>query len=1301
MTSYSNKSDQPVFTLHQQNTVAREFFYEDAPLLTDAQGARITRDEQAQIQKLVQDYPKTTRSDRLSAEEVRVVQNNNIPGGVRQFRFQNPLDDAYGQVAYQRAADVLEAWRDGPNYPVAHAAFYEFPGVNPEGKFCGKEMELAQRLYRIETARFLVTPEKRAALETGMEALRSPQGQIKDLMDDAEETYKSVREAQMAAILSPDRKIGILLENCAERLLQASPAVTRLDEYVTAMEHVAGLRQGEMSPEVRETAEDFGLNPAPTNAATRSFRDPALEINVPEAQKNILYGEAFRGGTEWGVPPSELKVLDQTVEIFTEKYYQGVAKDWLNTVYNGQEEAQFTPTGLNRATMIRIDGKTVAQRMKQEYDQITDSKETYEAWFSQNAKDKTAQYLGDALRNDKAVQVQIFNTMGILQAPVPLHKVNNPDRNYGEVKQRHHFDGAMLDQSKSLFEQYAPYRKPLSDGELGQLEQAKSQRSGPVDQALYIHEENHQPYFKDPVLNTYLQIARQRAEQDLQGINTPVDAALYRKYPGVDPKGKYSGMDMRISQRMERLRAVAATATGATADHLNDFLMAYDSDRGNLGYLKKQVDTASRDLRLYEQGARVCPDPYVSSCMEDYANTKIRENVDFKELSHVITVAEKVAGLNNEPLTREDMETYNRDLRRGFLLDANTPVGNRATHAAPAQVNIDLSQFRNVVQQCQNADPKNWGKGEAAPLDHDPNNSLLNQNRMAHFGSGAAENALDALFRHTENIQGQGNLAPDRGSLVIVDGKTIKERMQEHYNNTSNPTKDFQSWYKQNLNRMSGMMVFSALMQGKAVEAYVPDQKGKLPQQPTTITASGYAVNPAKPVTMNAWERLFSKLGFYKEKTAALAKQEKEQQLLQDARQRLRAGYGAAQNERFRPGTKLVKDMFFGEYLRQNNKADLVALHNEQKADSGFRMNRSGPTSACICLMAAQGHDIRDILDPGKLVREKQLAAQMYMDRARMDPDTRQPAVDKAHRKGDGRWLGSVFFHGTQALRRQMDSLMEGKDLTNAQHRQQLMPLLASVGSVLNDAVQEVEHNKEVTCGHNLAAQQQAKDQNLPRVLSAQELTEQGISRSMETNRFANDFSKVVTVLSEADVARGVMTAPIPSEKARSGLINLVAEPIVMKQLQKEPQKPFSQRLPGAAMVNSLTAKLDNKLVSSVADAITETRLENHGDNNTKWQSHSKAILSGELVKEFKVDTKIQEVTRSVRSWVLNVRQDGTGAMERRELNPKRPEAVSMNVEVSESLMKKLGLQGQRKLTVDDPTVVRAPAQTQVRGRGM
>ena len=63
----------------------------------------------------------------------------------------------------------------------------------------------------------------------------------------------------------------------------------------------------------------------------------------------------------------------------------------------------------------------------------------------------------------------------------------------------------------------------------------------------------------------------------------------------------------------------------------------------------------------------------------------------------------------------------------------------------------------------------------------------------------------------------------DRGSLIIIDGKTIRERLYENYLEQSGDPAEFKNKYKANIARLTNAYVAAALMAKKRVEVFAPD----------------------------------------------------------------------------------------------------------------------------------------------------------------------------------------------------------------------------------------------------------------------------------------------------------------------------------------------------------------------------------------------------------------------------------------------------------------------------------------------
>ena len=113
----------------------------------------------------------------------------------------------------------------------------------------------------------------------------------------------------------------------------------------------------------------------------------------------------------------------------------------------------------------------------------------------------------------------------------------------------------------------------------------------------------------------------------------------------------------------------------------------------------------------------------------------------------------------------------------------------------------------------------------------------------------------------------------------------VRERMYEDFVAAGNSPQDFYAHFQQNYKTQTNESVAGALMAGKRVEAFIPGKDGRVSDEPMQITKTGYEPSPVNAVTLNAWERFWSKRGFYKEKAKAAV----EYQRTMEARERVKS----------------------------------------------------------------------------------------------------------------------------------------------------------------------------------------------------------------------------------------------------------------------------------------------------------------------------------------------------------------------------------------------------------------------------
>lgn len=346
-----------------------------------------------------------------------------IPGGMtEQLTFGDPLANAYAQVAYQRANMQLAGWREGPVYPEVEGIWDRYPGVDPAGKYCEKDMDFARRLATLKTASEALDPQHKAALHEAFEMLQEPHGALEDVLGQTKQVFNTVRETQRAAKLCPNKQVSELMEAGANQRMNGAACVQRLDNFYTALEHMAGLRQGPPTQQVLRSAQEFRLNQNMVATPPTLGTPKSVKVEFPNME-NIIQQSRFVHPANWGKKPNSLNQdLNDPIKAsnYVEKYAGGIGKRALDGIFGNSAQQLPGVPGFDRAGLIVVDGMTVAERMKKEYGK-GNGLPPYEQWFAANSQKKSAQYVSAALMAGKRVEVYKPMADGTLsQAPISV-----------------------------------------------------------------------------------------------------------------------------------------------------------------------------------------------------------------------------------------------------------------------------------------------------------------------------------------------------------------------------------------------------------------------------------------------------------------------------------------------------------------------------------------------------------------------------------------------------------------------------------------------------------------------------------------------------------------------------------------------------------------------------------------------------------------------------------------------------------------------------------------------------------------
>ena len=597
----------------------------------------------------------------------------------------------------------------------------------------------------------------------------------------------------------------------------------------------------------------------------------------------------------------------------------------------------------------------------------------------------------------------------------------------------------------ALYDLYVSYQTPLTAQEELQVGQAREAAARlDADPSLsqvpggYLDQEK--AFTPHPVTAAHMGIAMSRAEEQFRGWPPmPEDAETPIRFPGIDPVGHYSVIDMKFAQRRARVEAALESRSPQVQEQLRTLLEAEKSQE-TVRQVAGKMQEVSRRHRTLTRASKLCLEPEGRRLLHTQARNMEADGA-VEQYDKYLQGMEYAAGVRKGPVPREIRQFYEQQLQ--LPLDLSLVAQAAQASQQPREIHVDFQDLDHKLTQQQFANPRNWGKGPEPP-DRELVDLEQASAAIPPYARATAERALEPLFGATEASTDD---YVNRGDLITVDGKTVREIMFQQYQaaDMKETYPNFRQFYESNFKQMTNELVAAGLMAGKRVEAFVPDSRGRIPKEPVQLTKTGYEPSPLKKVTLNAWQRHFAKRGFYREKVA----QAVEYQRIMAARERVRTYNINAQFHADAGSNSNMKEMFFRDWIRDNGPIPTKVPH-------GYSVVRSANTTIAICAMARQGYKVEDLMDPEKLQAEKQAVGREVMERLV---------------RGDQEWLAETLSAGGVALAEQIDRMTQSLDVTDVKqmYSPQARPLVlaAKVGF---DAFQEMKQ-----CKDEIVAQQEAK----------------------------------------------------------------------------------------------------------------------------------------------------------------------------------------------------------------------------------
>lgn len=483
----------------------------------------------------------------------------------------------------------------------------------------------------------------------------------------------------------------------------------------------------------------------------------------------------------------------------------------------------------------------------------------------------------------------------------------------------------------------------------------------------------------------------------------PYNDTILHSYPAADPAGKYCEWEMQCSERLSRIKV----AKRLRPENTKEFVDA------QLDALTGWMDRAGADfqqLRLYECMAMMPAGPSLYKRVKKEHEELLKDGSTINVMNRLLDTMEYAIGISDKKPVPYHFDGEAVDPMRTI---PDTVLAERETsHAMPdgfeVTMNLDRLVPTNNTALLSPRDPRELNLVIAPPDDLDPSKEEENRKLVAKYSGARINRLLDPLFNAAENATLDRKDSKigliNRGDLIIINGKTVREIMAERFAESGGKKNDFQAFYEKNVRQAAGELVAGAILEGQRVEMFRPDKNGQIDiSRPTILTHSGKDTQLAelKPVTFNAVHRFLNRhLGLFKER----ATKAEEYRAFQEARRRVELRNAVQRKETVRGSYQPLMDSFFGDWVAQNGPLPTSAPFS-------LSVDRTAFTSIAAYRVAMElGCSLEDIMDPTRFVEEKRRIGSEVVDKVM---------------SGDGDWVSETFVRGAEIFNKQIAELRD------------------------------------------------------------------------------------------------------------------------------------------------------------------------------------------------------------------------------------------------------------------------------------
>lgn len=233
-------------------------------------------------------------------------------------------------------------------------------------------------------------------------------------------------------------------------------------------------------------------------------------------------------------------------------------------------------------------------------------------------------------------------------------------------------------------DRYAPLRPELTDQMREQIE--KSEKPIREYERLAIKEAKRQfALLKN---------------SDGKNVVLPDEEDICLRFPGVDPRGQYSVIDMRFKSRTQRLDAVLNLREQGIRLKMQEIL----SSEAVRGYWEEVRELAVQH-RVLTRAEKLCHDPKAAASLH-LRLRKLELAPAVEKLDLVYQGLEYLTGIREEMMPAEVESFYRKELGVTFTPDEQDAAKRLIQ---PEESRVVFSNFENVLLQALFSAPENWG----------------------------------------------------------------------------------------------------------------------------------------------------------------------------------------------------------------------------------------------------------------------------------------------------------------------------------------------------------------------------------------------------------------------------------------------------------------------------------------------------------------------------------------------------------------------------------------------------------------